>query len=52
MNRIQLAAIYLDYLNNYISLSAFADAFGLYEDEAKALLQLCKKCHYHISPDE
>lgn len=43
----QLEAFYLDYVNNFISVSAFADHYGLETDHAKQLLEVAKLIVLH-----
>ena len=40
MNREALKEIYLDWVNNFISVDGFAEHYGLYRDEAEALIKL------------
>ena len=42
--REKLADIYLDWVNNYLTIELFAEHAGLYIDEAKDLLDVCKRC--------
>lgn len=38
----QLEVFYLDYVNNFISASAFADHYGLETEHAKQLLEVAR----------
>jgi hypothetical protein len=43
--RDYLADLYLDWVNNFLSIERFAEYYGLDEDDAKALLEIAKKSH-------
>jgi len=43
--RDYLADLYLDWVNNFLTLERFAEYYGLDEEDAKQLLVLAKKCH-------
>ena len=43
--RDYLADLYLDWINNFLTIERFAEYYGLDEDDAKELLVLSKKCH-------
>ena len=43
--RDYLADLYLDWINNFLTIERFAEYYGLDEDDAKDLLVLSKKCH-------
>lgn len=49
--REKLAEIYLDWVNNYLTLETFADHYGLHLDEAAALVHLAKTIHETPHPD-
>lgn len=51
ITRELLAAEYLDYVNNYVSVELFAEHRGLTTDEAIDLLQLCRRAHEDPHPD-
>lgn len=51
MDRETLVNVYLDWVNNYLSLSRFAEAHGLYENEAEMLIKLAKSCHENLHPE-
>ncbi len=40
-----LRGSYLDYVNNYLTASAYADHHGLTIKQAQALIQLGRECH-------
>ena len=43
--RDTLADLYLDWVNNFLTIPVFAEYYGLDEDDARDLLKLAKKCH-------
>jgi hypothetical protein len=43
--RDYLADLYLDWVNNFLTIERFAEYYGLDEDDAKALLEIAKKSH-------
>ena len=43
--RDYLADIYLDWVNDFLTVERFAEYYGLDEEDAKQLLKLSKKCH-------
>ena len=43
--RDYLADLYLDWVNNFLTIEVFAEYYGLDEEDAKALLQIAKKSH-------
>ena len=43
--RDYLADLYLDWINNFLTIERFSEYYGLDEDDAKDLLKLAKKCH-------
>jgi len=43
--RDYLADLYLDWVNNFLSIEIFAEYYGLDDDDAKALLEIAKKSH-------
>ena len=50
MNKIKyirdyLADIYLDWVNDFLTVERFSEYYGLDEEDAKQLLKLGKKCH-------
>ena len=49
--RDQLAAIYLDYINNYLTVATFAEHNGLTVDDANLLLTLARNCHEQPHPE-
>jgi hypothetical protein len=40
-----LREVYLDFVNNYLTLSVYAEHNGLTVEQAKALIQLGRECH-------
>ena len=51
MTREQLAAVYLDWRNNYLTLGKFAEDCGLYDQEAADLLNICRQCYENPHPE-
>jgi hypothetical protein len=43
--RDTLADLYLDWVNNFLTIPVFAEYYGLDEEDARDLLKLAKKCH-------
>lgn len=43
--RDTLADLYLDWVNNFLTIEKFSEYYGLDENDAKDLLKLSKKCH-------
>ena len=43
--RDYLADLYLDWVNNFLTIEVFAEYYGLDEEDAKALLEIAKKSH-------
>lgn len=43
--RDTLADLYLDWVNNFLTLEKFSEYYGLDEEDARDLLKLAKKCH-------
>lgn len=51
MTREKLAAVYLDWTNNYLTVSVFAEHHGLYVSEAEALIALARQCFERQHPE-
>lgn len=51
MSRESLSKIYLDWVNNYLTIEKFAEHKGLYVEEAKTLLSVAKQCFEKIHPE-
>lgn len=51
ITREQLAAEYLDYLDNYITVDLFAEHRGLTEDEGRKYLEVCKSAFENKHPE-
>ncbi len=43
--RDTLADLYLEFVNNFLTVEIFSEYYGLDEEDAKQLLVLAKKCH-------
>jgi hypothetical protein len=41
----KLKDMYLDYVNNFLTISAFASAYFVNEDEARSLIKIGKRLH-------
>ena len=52
MRRELLAAIYRDWMNNYLSIEKFAEHNGLYVEEARDLLRIARHCMEYPHPEE
>ena len=46
-----LIELYLDYVNNYLSVAKFAEHRGLHEQEAYALLRVAETVYNSTHPD-
>lgn len=51
LTRKMLAADYLDYVNNYLSLEKYAEHRGLLIGEARMLVDLGQSCHENLHPE-
>lgn len=51
MSREKLQEIYLDWVNNFLTISKYAEHHGLYEEEALALIALAKSAHNRLHPE-
>jgi hypothetical protein len=51
INRDTLAALYLEWVNDYVSLQTFAAHKGLTLNEALLLLEVAKSCFENIHPE-
>lgn len=43
--REDLIDVYLDWMNNFVTIPAFADYYGLSEEESKKVIDLGKKIY-------
>jgi hypothetical protein len=43
--RDTLADLYLDWVNNFLTIERFSEYYGLDEEDSKELLKIAKKCH-------
>ena len=46
-----LSEIYLDWVNNYLTIEKFAEHYGLYPKEAEILINLARDCLYEEHPE-
>lgn len=44
ITRETLSTLYLDWVNNYLTIEKFAEHHGLYVQEAEDLIKLAKQC--------
>jgi hypothetical protein len=51
IDRKLLSALYLDWVNNYLTLDKFAEHHGLYIGEAEALLKVAQDCFENNHPE-
>lgn len=51
MTREQLAAVYLDWRNNFLTITGFAEHYGLHDAEAAALINLARQCFENPHPE-
>ena len=51
MTRENLIALYLEWRNNFLTIGAFADHYGLYDDEANELIRIARKAFERPHPD-
>lgn len=49
--REKLAAEYLDFFNNYLTIEKFAEHRGFTTEEATAFLAVAKSCHENKHPE-
>ena len=47
--REQLQAIYLDWWNNFLTVRRFAEYYGINEDDATKLIDVCRNIHNQIA---
>lgn len=40
--KMTLEEIYLDWINNFLSIQCFADHYGISDDDAKQLIETCR----------
>jgi len=50
MNREQAKAIYLEFVNDYLTVECYADHHGLSDNEASALINLVREIYYAKHP--
>lgn len=51
MTREQLAQVYLDWLNNFLTIAGFAEHYGLHDEEAAILIDLGRRCFDNPHPE-
>ena len=45
---VQVIDFYLDWVNNYLTISCIAEHHGLDEDDAKALINMGRHMHHNL----
>lgn len=48
MTKSQLADIYINWVNDFLTIGGFADYYGLDDDQAEILLNLARHCYYQL----
>ena len=51
MNRLELINVYFDWRNNFLTISGFAEYYGLYNSEAEILINLACQCYENPHPE-
>lgn len=51
MQREQLKNVYLDWVNNYVSIDTFSDHYGLHKHEAETLIELARCIYNNPHPE-
>lgn len=51
MTRDQLHEVYMDWLNNFVSVEGYAEHYGLHVDEANTLIALARRVTYTEHPE-
>jgi hypothetical protein len=51
ITREKLSALYLDWVNNYLTIEKFAEHHGLFVPEARALLDVAQACFENNHPE-
>jgi hypothetical protein len=51
ITREQLAAEYLDYVCNYLTIEKWGEHHGLSNTEAFAFYSVCRSAYYNLHPD-
>ena len=51
MKREQLKAVYLDWLNNFLTIECFAEYYGLWKTEAECLIELARNVYNNPHPE-
>lgn len=51
INRDSLVALYLDWVNNYLTIQKFAEHHGLHVSEATDLLKVAQNCFETDHPE-
>jgi len=51
MTRQQLAAAYVEWVNDYLTIGTYAEHHGLTYDEAAAFIGVARSCYYNQHPE-
>jgi len=51
MSRETLCAVYLDWKNNFLTITGFAEHYGLHDTEAEMLINLARICFENPHPE-
>ena len=51
MTREQLAEVYLDWINHFLTIAGYAEFYGLRDSEAEILINLARQCHEIPHPE-
>jgi hypothetical protein len=51
MKREELANVFLDWKNNFLTVAGFAEYYGLHDNEAYELINLARQCFENPHPD-
>ena len=51
MSREQLKAVYLDWINNFLTIGGFADHYGLTDRQAEILINLAREVYNSPHPE-
>lgn len=51
MSREQLAKAYVEWVNNYLTINAYAEHHGLTYTEADEFIKVARSCYYNPNPE-
>lgn len=52
MTRERLACVYMDWKNNFLTITGFAEHYGLTDEEAADLINLARRCFENPHPEK